>query len=110
MKKEYTEADHTFHYGWASNGDFGQTVIKELAGGKDHTDAPILLDQWWVTQRLSHLEGKILTLVEATCPKENQKATKDIVRDYIGTLYAEVVNTTHTEDYTQHMCDISNTK
>ena len=45
MKKEYTEANHTFHYGWASNGDFGQTVIKELAGGKDHTDAPILLDQ-----------------------------------------------------------------
>lgn len=110
MTKKYEQPDKDFHFGWATNDENGNTIVKELGEGKDATDAPILLDQWWVTQRLSHIEGKILTVIEATVTKENQKATKDIVRGFVGELFAEVVNTTHTEEYTQHMCDLGKPK
>jgi hypothetical protein len=103
------DANLVYHLGWATNGEYGETIIKDFEE-REETDAPILLDQWWVTQRLSHLEGEILTLIEATIEKDRQKATKDIVRNIVGKFYAEIVNTTHTEDYTQHMCDISNPK
>ena len=102
--EKYLDADQNFHYAYATNGKHGDTVIKELAEGKDALDPTILVDYNWITQRLSHLEGKILTLVEATVTKDNQKSTKDIVRDYVGTLYAEIVNTTHTEEYMDFMC------
>ena len=101
-----TDADKMFHSGWATNDQFGATIIKELGEGKDDTDAPVLLDFMWVTQRLSHLEGKILTLIEATVNKDNQKSTKDIVRDYVGTLYAEITNTTHTDEYMEYLCNL----
>lgn len=103
-------ANEHFHSGWATNDKNGNTIIKELGEGKEPTDAPILVDQWWITQRLSHLEGEILTVIEATVTKDNQKATKDIIKNYVGKLYAEIVNTTHTEDYTDYMCSLSNPK
>ena len=102
--EKYLEADKNFHYAYATNGTHGDTLIKELAQGKDALDPTILVDYGWVTQRLSHLEGQILTVIEATVTKDNQKPAKDIVKNYVGAFYAEIVNTTHTEEYMDFMC------
>ena len=109
MTKEY-QANLYEHQGWASLDQYGNTVVLEFIEGKEDTDAPILLSGDWVMQSLSHLEGEILTLVEATVEKDNQKATKDIVRNYIGSFRANVINTTHTEEHTQYMIDLCNPK
>jgi hypothetical protein len=107
MDQKYDAELHE-HQGWASTDDHGNTVIKEFGFGKDDTEAPILLDWHWVGQRLSNLEGKILTVIEATVTKDNQKATKDIIRNYISEVYADVINTTHTEAHLEYMTNLCN--
>lgn len=109
MQKE-NSAEAMFHSGWATVGEYGDTIIKSFDEGKDELDAPILIDQLWLMQHISHLEGQILTLLEATVVKDQQKGAKDMTRYFFGVLYADIVNATHTPEYTERMTELTNIK
>lgn len=103
MQQEEYDATKDEHQGWATTGPHGETVINEFGSGKSRYDAPILIDQNWIIQHLSHLEGKILTLLEACVIESQQKGAKDLTRGMIGELMADVINVTHTDEYTEFM-------
>lgn len=91
------------HEGWVSVDKHGLDKFNSFEDGRSKYDAPILLDQMWVIQHMSNLEGKILTLIEATVVKDQQKGTKDLARGYFGELMADVINATQTDEYTELM-------
>lgn len=45
------------------------------------------MEYQFVYDNLKELEGRMLTIAEATVDKDKQKATKDIIRDAFSTKY-----------------------
>lgn len=110
MTKEYDQTAQDFHAGWISLDDKNHNVFNTFGDGKDATDAPILMDDHWVSRRISKLEGKMLTLIEAILPAKQQEGAKSMVRDFASQAHTDVIEATHTPEYSQYMIDLCNGK
>lgn len=106
MNKKATEVEDNVylpHEMWVTTGEHGEDEFMSFEFGRGKYDAPILVDQKWIFEHLSHLEGEILTIVEATVVKDQQKGAKDLVRRHFGVMFSDVVNATQTDEYTEFM-------
>lgn len=74
-----------------------------IGEGRSHLCADNLFTERYINEIIGKAIGKALTIIEATVPKDQQQAAKDLVRDQLGDLYEKVHADAYEEDTIQRL-------